>query len=85
MSLPEHVQEALDRLEAADRKIKQARAEADRARRIDGWLAGLTDYMLALSDLHELDREHLAEQLNEIKGRLGVERFPAGRPRRSRA
>ena len=83
MPLPEHMQQALSRLERADLKVKSASRKPDSPERIEEWLEGLTEYVLALSDLHELDREDLANELGVIKARLGLDASPPTRPHRS--
>lgn len=76
MSLQEHIDSALDKLERANRRLEQARqGEALRP-----WLEALTDYVLALSDVAALDRESLDETLNRITARLGMDQAAGQRP-----
>lgn len=79
MSLPKQVEEAVARLEEASWRIEQARAKRPTVQNLCEWLGALTDFVSALSTIHELDREALQEKLDEIAGRLRLEpRSPKG-------
>jgi hypothetical protein len=83
--LTELVQQALDRLESAERRIQRAREEPATPDNLREWLDAVSDFARALSEIHELDRESLHRRLDEVSGSLGLER-PAGiRPRRGPA
>jgi hypothetical protein len=73
MSLPQHLEEAVERLEDASRRIEAARAKRVTLPRLAEWLAALTDYGRALSDIQRLDNESIHEKLHAIAGRLGAE------------
>jgi hypothetical protein len=72
MSLPKHLEEAAERLEGASRRIDAARAKPPTVASLGGWLAALTDYTQALSDIQRLDNQSIHEKLHAIAGRLGV-------------
>lgn len=80
MSLPKHLEEAVARLKEASWRIDQARAKPTTIGHLHEWLAALTDYSLALSEIHELSTESIHEKLHEIAGRVGMKRLPATGP-----
>lgn len=72
MSLPKHLEEAAERLEQARFEI-DARAQVPTLATVQQWLAALTDYCQALSDIQRLNNESIHEKLHAIAGRLGLE------------
>ena len=76
MSLPKHLEDAVARLKEALFRIEQARAKPLTLENQRDWLNALTDFSLALSDIHEYNNESIHEKLHEIAGRLGMKRFP---------
>jgi galactose-1-phosphate uridylyltransferase len=76
MGLPKHLEEAVARLKEASVRIKQARAKPMALESHREWLDALTDFSMALSDIHEFTNESIHEKLHEIAGRLGMKRFP---------
>jgi hypothetical protein len=73
MSLPKHLDVAAKRLEDASFRIEAARAKPPTPASLQEWLAALTDYGKALSDIQRLNNESIHEKLHAIAGRLGVE------------
>jgi hypothetical protein len=73
MSLPKHLGEAAKRLEDASFRIDAARVRPPTLASLQAWLAALTDYGQALSDIQRLNNESIHEKLHAIAGRLGVE------------
>lgn len=80
MSLPEHLTEAVGRLKEASVRIEQARGKPVTLENQQEWLAALTDFSTALSDIHEFNNESIHEKLHEIAGRLGLKQFPSAGP-----
>jgi len=78
MTLAKHVEEAAARLKEATWRIEQARAMPATAESLREWLDALTDFSLALSELHQLNNESIHEKLNELAGRRGF-KGPAAR------
>lgn len=66
MPLPQHVDEATDRLEDAQRRIEAARAKAPSMESLHEWLSALSDYTQALSELHEYTNESIHEKLHML-------------------
>ncbi len=81
MSLHEHVEEALTRLDSAERKIRACQESEASIENLHTWLSALTEYVVALSDTHELDREQIDGYLHEVAQRVGLERLAAPRRR----
>ena len=73
MSLPKHLEEAAQRLKDASFRIEAARAKPPTLASLQVWLAALTDYGQALSDIQRLNNESIHEKLHAIAGPLGVE------------
>jgi hypothetical protein len=83
--LTELVQQALRRLENAERRIQRAREAPSTPENMREWLEAVSDFAHALSEIQELDRESLHHRLDQVSGALGLER-PAGiRPPRGPA
>lgn len=80
MSLPKHLDEAVGRLREASVRLEQARGKPVTLENQQEWLAVLTDFSMALSDIHEFNNESIHEKLHEIAGRLGLKRFPSAGP-----
>lgn len=80
MSLPKHLDEAVSRLKEASLRIEQARAKPVMLENQQEWLAALTDFAMALSEIHEFNNESIHEKLHEIAGRLGLKRLPSAGP-----
>jgi hypothetical protein len=80
MSLPKHLTEAVGRLKGASVRIEQARGKPVTLENQQEWLTALTDFSMALSDIHEFNNESIHEKLHEIAGRLGLKRFPSAGP-----
>jgi hypothetical protein len=81
MSLTEHVEQALTRLEHAERAIRDCREKQATLENVHEWLGHVSDFVLALSEVHELDREALDSGLHQITERIGLERLSSHRPR----
>ena len=73
MSLPKHLEEAAKGLEDASFRIEAARAKPPTLASLRDWLAALTAYAQALSDIQRLNNESIHEKLHAIAGPLGVE------------
>lgn len=54
-------------------RIEAARAKPSTVATLQDWLAALTDYGKALSDIQRLNNESIHEKLHAIAGRLGVD------------
>lgn len=76
MSLGKQLEQAAVRLKDAARRIEQARAKPASAESQQEWLAALTDYTTALSDIQEFNNESLHEKLHALSGRAGLRQFP---------
>ncbi|TAJ25550.1 MAG: hypothetical protein EPO64_07950, partial [Nitrospirae bacterium] len=77
MAVPKHLDEAVARLKEASLQIEQAR---DKPATLDSqkeWLAALTDFSMALSDIQEYNNESIHEKLHEIAARAGLRKFPS--------
>jgi hypothetical protein len=73
MSLHKHLEEAAERLEEARFGIEDARGKVPTFATLQEWLAALTYYCQALSDIQRLNNESIHEKLHAIAGRLGLE------------
>jgi hypothetical protein len=82
MAVPKHSEEAATRLKAAAARIDAARAKPLKIEHLQEWLAALTDFSLALSDVHAFNNESIHEKLHELAGRAGLREFPPAVPRR---
>lgn len=76
MSLPQHLADAVARLQDASRRIESARAKPASLESQQEWLLALTDFGSALSDIQEYNNESVHEKLHEIASRLGLRKFP---------
>jgi hypothetical protein len=70
MALPTHVEEAITQLEVASWQVAVVRSKQPTVESVHEWPSALTDYVAAVSTVHELDREPIQERLDEIAGRL---------------
>jgi hypothetical protein len=76
MALPKHLDDAADRLHEAFARIEEARAKPASPESLHEWLAALTDYAQALTDLHEFSNESVHEKLHVLAGMLKLQTFP---------
>lgn len=76
MAVPKHVDEAAARLKAASARINDVRAKPASIDGLQQWLAALTDFCLALSDIQSFNNESVHEKLHELAGRAGLREFP---------
>lgn len=81
MSLPKHLEEAVARLKEASLRIEQARDKPATLDNQKEWLAALTDFSMALSDIQEYNNESIHEKLHEIAARTGLRKFPTAGPK----
>jgi hypothetical protein len=72
MALPKHVDDAADRLHEAYARIEAARAKPPSMESLQEWLAALTDYAQALTDLHGFTNESVHEKLHLLAGMLNL-------------
>lgn len=77
MAVPKHLEDAVTRLKAASYRIDEARAKPFTAESQKEWLEALTDFCLALSEVHEYNNESVHEKLHELAARAGLKQFPA--------
>jgi hypothetical protein len=75
VTLGKDLEEATTRLNEAAWRIDQARKKPSTMETFQEWLAALTDYTLALSEIHQLNNESIHEKLHEVAGRVGLKRF----------
>lgn len=80
MAVPKHLDEAVVRLKAASALIGDVRAKPASIEHLQEWLAALTDFCLALSDIQSFNNESLHEKLHELAGRTGLREFPPSGP-----
>ena len=76
MTLGKQLEQAAARMKDAVRRIEQARAKPASVESQQEWLAALTDYMTALSDIQEFNNESMHEKLHALAGRAGLRQFP---------
>jgi hypothetical protein len=69
MALLKHLEEAAERLKKASARIEEARAKPATPETLRSWLEALTDYSMALSDLHDLNTEAIEEKLEKLARR----------------
>lgn len=77
MALPQHVDEAANRLKAAAARIEDARGRAVTVENLRNWLGALTDFTQALSDVNSFNNESIHEKLHALADRMGLREFPA--------
>ncbi len=78
MPIPKHLDAAVARLKAASLQIDEVRTKPTSMDALQQWLAALTDFCLALSDIHAFSNESIHEKLHELAGRIGLHEFPRG-------
>lgn len=66
MALEKQLQEATDRLRMALLQIDEVRAKPPTQNAMHEWLVALTDYALALAEVHDLNMEALQEGLEDV-------------------
>lgn len=76
MTLPKHLGEATARLEEAAWRIGQAREKSLTLETLREWLGALTDYTIALNEIHIYNNESIHEKLHLLAGRVGLKQFP---------
>jgi hypothetical protein len=76
MAIPRHLDDAAARMKASSAQIDEARAKPASIEALQQWLAALTDFCLALSDIHAFTNESIHEKLHELAGRGGLHEFP---------
>lgn len=74
MSLPKHLEEAAREMEEASFRIDEVRAKPLTLEGLRDWLAALTDYSVAMSDLQRFNNESIHEKLHALAGRVGLEK-----------
>jgi hypothetical protein len=70
MPIPAHLEEAAARLNEASWRIDQARTKPLTEDTQREWLAALTEFSLALSDIQRFNNESIHEKLQALTGRL---------------
>lgn len=73
MALSKLLDEAASRLEEATFRIDEARGKPFDVQCAREWLAALTDYCVALSDIQRLNNESIHEKLHAIAGHLKLD------------
>ena len=68
MSLPKHLEEAAARLEEASFRVAELRSRPPTLEGLQAWLAALTDYCEAISEVQRLDNQSIHEKLHAIAG-----------------
>jgi hypothetical protein len=66
MALNKQIQEASDQLKSASMRLHEARAKHATQETYPEWLSALTDYVLALGEIHDLNMEALQERMEDI-------------------
>jgi len=79
MALPQHVDEAANRLKGATARIEDARGRAVSLESLREWLSALTDFTQALSDVNAFNNESVHEKLHAFADRMGLREFPTSR------
>ncbi len=77
MAVPKHLNEAVARLKEASTRIDAARTERLTLESVGEWLAALTDFCLALSDVQSFNNESVHEKLHALAGRAGLRGLPS--------
>ena len=78
MAVPKHLGEAAARLKEASAPIGEARSQATTLEGTRQWLAALTDFAMALSDIQAFNNESVHEKLHAVAGHVGFEELPPG-------
>ena len=66
MALDKQVEKAADRLKIASLRIDEIRSKPASSDQMQEWLAALTDYALAWTELHDLNLETLREDMDDF-------------------
>lgn len=69
MALLKHLEEAAERLKRASARMNAARTKSPSPENLHDWLDALTEYTVALSDLHDLNMEAIQERLDKLEAR----------------
>jgi hypothetical protein len=84
MTLRKHLDESVARMKEASARIEEARARPTSLEMMREWLAALSDFCVALSDVQSFNSESIHEKLHELAERTHVNTVsPAGRARRA--
>ena len=70
MAIPEHLEDAANRLKEAAYRIDEARSKPSSPESLRAWLDALTGYVTALADLHQATNESVHEKLNDITWKI---------------
>jgi hypothetical protein len=70
MAVPQHLEDAVNRLKDASWRIDQARPKASTIEHLREWLVALTDFSVALSDIQRYNNESIHEKLHVLAGRM---------------
>jgi len=79
MAVSKHLDEAAARLKDASTRIEAARMKPLTLENVGQWLAALTDFTAALSDIQAFNNESIHEKLHELAARSNIKGFPAKR------
>lgn len=66
MALNRRLEEAADRLKMASLRIDEIRSRPASQDQMQEWLAALTDYVIAMTELHDLNMETLREDMDDF-------------------
>lgn len=66
MSLGKHLDEAVSQMRVASARIDEARARPVTLESLREWLVALTDYSLALNEVHLLNNQSIHEKLHGL-------------------
>lgn len=77
MTVPKHLEDAVDRLKEAEFRIDEARQGPVTCENQKVWLEALTDYCRALSEVQAYCNESIHEKLHELAARIGLRKFPS--------
>jgi hypothetical protein len=72
MSLGKHIEQAIGRLEEASFRIEDARNKPLSLESLRDWLAAVTDYCTAASDVQRYANESVHEKLHAIASHAGI-------------
>jgi hypothetical protein len=77
MTVPRHLEAAVDKLKEASLGIDRAREGPLTSENQKAWLEALTEYCQALGDIQTYNSESIHEKLHELAGRMGLKQFPS--------
>lgn len=66
MALDKQLEKAADRLKISSLRIDEIRSKPASQDQMQEWLAALTDYALASTELHDLNLETLREDMDDL-------------------